>query len=191
VRVALAASLLLASTAHADDHPRCNTISLEPLSLFYTRTVSIDAEREVAPRIGVALLAGVGRSTNVAIGDQIHVFSRGSSGDNLEDVRYTRLHAGVQGNYYSARFRGWHLGGELVYLHYGWATLDGENIHAITASAYVGWKWLWSSGVTAAVQGGLGFAGTDAGEMTGWHLDRGGTLGPVHLAASASVGYSF
>jgi hypothetical protein len=39
--------------------------------------------------------------------------------------------------------------------------------------------------------GGVVVVETDADAMKGWRIDRDGTLGPVHLAMNASVGWSF
>jgi hypothetical protein len=177
------------AVAHAEDP--CNTVTVEPISVVTMRTLSAQYERHVLPQLGIAGLVGAGLSTNVSIGDRIHNYSVGPSVDNLEDIRYGRIHVGVQANYYAERFRGLHAGGEVVYLHFGWASPDAETINALSASAYGGWKWLWANGLTIVVQAGLGAVLTDADAMKGWHVDRDGTLGPVHLAANASVGWSF
>jgi hypothetical protein len=182
-------AVVLGGGAHAEEP--CNTVTIEPVSLAMMRTLSAQYERHVLPQLGIAGLVGVGSSTNVSIGDRIHNYSVGPSFDKLEDVRYGRVHIGVQGNYYAERFRGLHAGAEVVYVHFGWASPDAESINAISASAYGGWKWLWNNGITIVVQAGLGVVETDADVMTGWHVDRDGTLGPVHLAANASFGYSF
>jgi hypothetical protein len=171
--------------------PPCNTVTFEPLSAVMLTTVSAQFEREVMPRVGLSALAGIGSTTDVAIGDRIHHYSTGSSEDTLEDVHFKRVHIGVGASYYSDQFRGAHLAGELVYLHHGWSQPELENIDTVSASAYGGYKWVWAPGLTVVVQGGLGLVGTNAGLMTGWHLDRDGTLGPVHLAANASVGWTF
>jgi hypothetical protein len=182
---------LLALHARVAAAEPCNTVTVEPASMFMMTTLSAQYERHVLLQLGVAGLAGIGSSTNVSIGDRVHNYSVGPSVDSLEDIRYRRLHVGVQGNYYAERFRGLHAGVELVYVHFGWASPDAENIHAISASGYGGWKWLWANGLTIVAQAGLGFVETDADPMTGWRLDREGTLGPVHLAANASIGWSF
>ncbi len=171
--------------------PPCNTVTFEPLSAVMITTFSAQFEREVAPGIGVTALAGVGSTTDVAIGDRIHNYSTGSSVDTLQEVRFKRVHIGVGATYYAESFRGAHLAGELVYLHHGWSEPALENIDALSASAYGGYKWVWGPGLTAVLQAGLGLVGTNADPMTGWHLDRDGTLGPVHLAANASVGWTF
>jgi hypothetical protein len=186
--IVVVAVLGAGAVAHADEP--CNTVTVEPASLLMT-TLSAQYERHVIAHVGVGALAGVGSSTDVSIGDRIHTYSTGSSADNLEDIRYRRVHVGLQANYYAERFRGLHAGAEVVYLHFGWASPDAENINAISASAYGGWKWLWNNGLTIVVQAGLGFVETDADAMTGWRIDRDGTLGPVHLAANASFGWSF
>lgn len=180
-------------TAHAQEP--CNTATIEPVSMVMMTTLSVQYERHVVPRpgthLGIAGLAGAGVSTNVSIGDRIHNYSVGSSVDNLEDVRYGRFHVGVQGNYYADEFKGAHVGVEVSYVHFGWAKPDAESINALTASAYGGWKWLWNNGLTIVVQAGLSVVETDADAMTGWRIDRDGTLGPVHLAANGSIGWSF
>jgi hypothetical protein len=173
------------------DHPPCNTVTIEPVSLVMLTTLSAQFEREVRPRFGVAALAGIGATDNVAIGDRVHNYSIGSSAETLETVRFTRIHVGGQASYYSEQFHGALIAAEVVYLHHGWAEPSFEDIDAVSGSLYGGWKWRWSSGLTAVLQAGLGLVETNADPMTGWHLDRDGTLGPVHLAANASVGWSF
>jgi hypothetical protein len=173
------------------DHPPCNTVTFEPVSALMLRTLSVELEREVAPRVGIAVLVGLGSTENVAIGDQVHNYSTGSSIDTLEDVRFERVHFGMQASYYSNRFAGAHVSAELVYVRYGWADPDFESIDVVSGSAYGGYKWVWRPGLTVVLQAGLGFVETNADPMTGWRLDRDGTLGPLHLAANASVGWSF
>jgi hypothetical protein len=182
------ASLGAAQVAEAEP---CNTVTVEPASMFMMTTLSAQFEHHVIPHLGVAGLAGVGSSTKVSIGDRVHNYSVGPSADNLEDIRYRRVHIGLQANVYPEGFRGLHAGAELVYLHFGWASPDAENIHALSASAYGGWKWLWNNGLTIVVQAGLGVVETDADAMKGWRIDRDGTLGPVHLGMNVSVGWSF
>lgn len=171
--------------------PPCNAVTFEPLSAVMITTFSAQYEREVMPRIGVTALAGVGSTSDVAIGDRIHHYSTGSSVDTLQEVHFKRVHLGVGATYYAEQFRGAHLAAEIVYLHYGWSEPALENIDAVSGSAYGGYKWVFGPGLTAVVQGGVTVVATNADPMTGWHLDRDGTLGPVHLAANASVGWSF
>jgi hypothetical protein len=187
------ATVLVVAGLHGIAHaqPPCNTATVEPASMLMMTTLSVQYERHVIPRLGIAALGGLGVTTNIAIGDRIHNYSVGSSVDDLSEIRYGRVHVGVQGNYYAEDFKGAHVGVELTYVHHGWANPDAESIHAFTGSAYGGWKWLWNSGLTVVVQAGLSVVETDADAMTGWRIDQDGTLGPIHLAANGSIGWSF
>jgi len=187
------ATVLVVAGLHGIAHAQepCNTATIEPVSMLMMTTLSVQYERHVLPPLGVAVLGGFGVTRNVAIGDRIHNYSVGSSVDNLDEIRYGRVHVGIQANYYAENFKGAHFGAELSYVHHGWANPEAESINAITGSAYGGWKWLWNSGLTVVVQAGLSVVETDADAMTGWRIDQDGTLGPVHLAANASIGWSF
>lgn len=197
----LALVALLATAAHAQDEagapaasamPRCTSITLEPLSATI-RTLSIAVERRIASQVGVAGLVGAGLTTRVSIGDRVHRYSVGPSFDELQDVRFGRLHVGAQASWYAREFDGMHVSGEVVYVRHGWAEPQRQAIDSLSTSAYAGYKWIHRSGLTLAIQAGLGLVVTSGeDEMEdGSILDREGTLGPVHLAANGNVGWTF
>jgi hypothetical protein len=181
---------MLAGDARSE--PR-HSITVEPVSLLMTTTFGVQLEREIVPRVGVALLAGGGRSTRVAIGDRIHTYAIGTSEENAEDISYGRIHLGAAGSYYAERFRGGHVTGELVYVHYGWARPDRADIDVLSGSAYAGWKWLIDHDITFVLQAGIGLVMTHGEDPMedGFRFERDGTLGPIHLAANGLVGWSF
>jgi hypothetical protein len=182
---------VLATTAHADEP--CTSITIEPISLLVTTTASLGVERKVTPQIGVAVLAGGGRSTSVAIGDHVHTYSVGQTMDSARDIRFGRIHLGGQASYYAEQFRGGHATVEAVYVHYGWANPNRDSIDTVSGSVYAGWKWLLQHDITIVVQAGIGLVMTHGEDETesGLVMDRDGTLGPIHLAANGAVGWSF
>ncbi len=174
------------------DEPR-TTLTIEPISLLVTTTVSAQVEREVGPQVGVAVLVGGGRSTRVAIGDRVHTYSVGTTMDSARDIRFSRVHLGAQTSYYAERFRGGHATVEMVYVRYGWATPQRDNIDVVSGNFYAGWKWLLQYDVTFVLQAGLGVVVTHGEDdvASGIVMNRDGTLGPIHLAANGAVGWSF
>lgn len=169
------------------------SLTIEPLSFAYATTASVGAELRARPRVGVALLVGGGRSNKVAIGDRIHRYSVGMTDDTALDIRFTRLHVGGQATYYAEAFSGGHATGEVVYVRHGGASPPRDSIHAVSASVYGGWKWLFDYNLTVVLQAGIGIVITRGEEpmIAGLTFDREGTLGPIHLAANAAVGWSF
>ena len=132
----LVAAALLATTATAAraDEPTI-TAEIQPMMLVAT-FIDAQVEARVAPHVGLAAIAGFGAP----------VF-----GATIKEL-------GGQANVYlQHEFTGLHVGAEVKYLwvdaNWIFAQSSGDNR---TLGAYLGWKWVARSGLSAVLQVGVG-----------------------------------
>ena len=171
--LSLAVVAVAPSIAAAEPPDPTVAITVSPLHAIIPMG-EITVEARLAPRIGVALTAGVGAVRDEATDHDIRVLEAGGS------ARY----------YAFGSFRtGLYLGGEALYLH---ADLDPGDTASIQAAglglgAFVGGKWTHRSGLTfGAALGASVFVARGEAE-NGASAER-RDVGPL---LNLDVGYSF
>lgn len=134
--------------AKTPESPRTVTLTVSPLHAIALPMAELMAEFRPVPRLGIALIGGLGRV-------------------EANGITATATEAGAQASYYVFRdFVGMHLGGEVLYLHLG----DIEQDMTVTAEglsvgAFIGWKYVHASGFTFLAQGGASVIAARAESM--------------------------
>jgi hypothetical protein len=132
-----------AVTGEAPEKPLMASVTFSPIHLILP-VAELSAEIRVAPKIGVALIGGVGSVTPEGSDESVFVYEVGIS------PRY----------YVVGDFRqGVELGVEAVYLH---ASTDDQFMSTASAQGlaigpYVGYKWVHSIGLTLEAQLGAAY----------------------------------
>lgn len=145
------------------------TFSFSPVHLIYPM-VELAVEPKLAPKIGVALVAGGG-----TYGDRGRTY-----GGSMWEV-------GGQLNYYMLQnFEGLHAGVEVLYLRF--TGDDGNTIasNSATFGPYVGFKAVASFGATFIAQGGVGISARN-----GDYADMLHTVGNVFPLLNLNLGWTF
>lgn len=150
--------------------PRAITVTVSPFHLPLP-LAEVTAELRINDKLSGAVIAGIGRISDV---------------NGVDHGRALEL--GAQGSYYVFRsFRGLHVGGELLYIHVDEVTTDSSLTGAGLAIApFVGWKWIHSSGFSFVGQGGLSIAVVEAQNATTSVMER-----KVFPLLNLNVGWSF
>lgn len=169
----LALTMLVAASPAAADgaHPRV-AVTVSPLHLFVPMA-EITVEARVAPRIGVAVIGGIGAIRDQATDERIRLFEGGAS------ARY----------YVLGSFRhGLQLGAEALYVHAD-ATADATGVQAagLGLSPFVGYKWTHRTGVTVDTQLGVTYLAARADADTGATAETRDVAPMLNL----NLGYSF
>lgn len=109
--------------------------------------VELEGEYNVAPKLGVGVVAGAGRVS-----------------DSMNTITATAYEIGGQLNYYFMKpFSGLHGGVEALYLTLGDVAQDSSVTAAgLSVGGYVGYKVLTSFGLTFVAQGGVAYAAVKA-----------------------------
>jgi hypothetical protein len=136
--------LLSSSTALAEmpapppETPRQVTVTMSPIHLVFP-IVEAMVEFQPAPHFGVAVLGALGRVT-----------------DKNTDLSGTAMEIGGQVVYYPMhRFRGLHVGAEVLYVNISDIDLDSSATgEGLAVGPLVGYKVLTRSGFTFLAQGG-------------------------------------
>jgi hypothetical protein len=173
-------ALLLARTAVADDltptnarsHEPTVAITVSPLMLVVP-LAEVTVEARVADKVGVAVVAGVGRFHEMDTNARVDLYEGGVS------ARY----------YVTGSFRsGIQLGGEAMYVK---AATESSTVHVGAAglglSPFAGYKWTHRRGITFEAQAGPMFMVARAKADTGESAKRSGTIPMLNL----QFGYSF
>ncbi|MBP6845949.1 MAG: DUF3575 domain-containing protein [Kofleriaceae bacterium] len=170
--LAVVASSLAASPATADGADPRVAVTVSPLHLFVPMA-EVTVEARVAPRLGVAVIGGVGAVRDAATDERIRLFEGGAS------ARY----------YVLGSFRhGLQLGAEALYVHAD-ATADATGVQAagLGLSPFVGYKWTHRTGVTIDAQLGATYLAARAEADTGATADTRDVAPMLNL----NLGYSF
>jgi len=170
--LAVLASTVGASPAAADGADPRVAVTASPLHLFVPMA-EVTVEARLAPRLGVAAIAGVGAIRDTATDDRIRLFEAGAS------ARY----------YVLGSFRhGLQLGAEALYVHAD-ATTDATAVQAagLGLAPFVGYKWTHRTGFTVDAQLGVTYLVARAAS------DTGATAATRDVAPllNLNVGYSF
>lgn len=123
---------------HTDDPTVALTVS--PFHMFVPMA-EVTAELRVAPKVGVAAIAGIGAFRDQDTNDRVTLFEGGAS------IRYYAL----------GSFRtGLQVGAEAVYLHASTTDMSIDiRARGLGLSPFVGYKWTHHSGFTLEAQGGI------------------------------------
>ena len=171
ITLAVVAPSLAAPPAAADGADPRVAVTASPLHLFVPMA-EVTVEARVAPRLGVAVIGGVGAFHDAATDERIRLFEGGAS------ARY----------YVLGSFRhGLQLGAEALYVHAD-ATADATAVQAagLGLAPFVGYKWTHRTGFTVDAQLGVSFMAV--------HADAAGAsaeardVGPL---LNLNLGYSF
>ena len=163
--------LALMSVAHAEPEPeRAVSVTFSPVHLVLPMA-EVEIEGRVAPHLGVAAIGGIGRITS-------------------NNITATAYEAGVQGNYYFLRdFAGLHAGVEVMYLSLGDVDVDSSvTADGFTAGPYVGYKGVFSFGLTLTAQLGVDFVVAHAKSSTTQQMASEKTVLPL---LNLNAGWSF
>ena len=159
------------------------------------RTVYLGFEFAVAPRLGVGLHGGLGRTQHVEIGSQYHWYY--TDVDEYRSLAFTEKQIGAHASYYVFDdMEGIHVGADVTYQHFGNPT-DAErvvnpwiSVEGLSLSGYVGYKAVTREGITILVQAGPMITAMQTDnklmEDTDWSLNDG-----VHLYTQFAGGWSF
>lgn len=146
-------------------------ITVSPLHLALPMA-ELTAEIRVAPKLGVAVIGGVGRMRSQTTNQTIDLVEGGAS------VRY----------YVTGSFRsGLQIGGEALYLH---GSTDDMSVdikaRGLGLSPFVGYKWTHSSGFTFDGQIGASYMTARGDAATGQSTEK-SKFGPL---LNLNVGWS-
>jgi hypothetical protein len=162
VGIAMAALLASSGTAAAqpqEEAPRDWSVTLSPVHLLIGPIVEVTAERRVGDRLGFAVMVGAGRFTNESSTGVENTFSVFEGGISVRGYVLGDFDHGLQ------------LGAAAEYLQ-----LSGEDINdsgvggvgsGLVLAPFVGYKHVWSFGLTFDGQLGPSYLAVRAEDDTG------------------------
>ncbi len=170
------------------------TVGFEPFGIR-KNTYMVGVQYAVAPRVGVALHGGFGRTEHVSIGDTYHWYYLDERGD-APIVAFTEKQIGARASYFVLQDKqGVHVGADVTYQHFGSPGRDGptnpwQSIEGLGLSAFAGWRMVTLEGLTMELQVGpmllWSKTTTDLMPAPGWERATG-----MHWYSSFIAGYSF
>jgi hypothetical protein len=161
-----------ATTAEPPEKPLMASVTFSPIHLVFP-VAELSAEIRVAPKMGVAVIGGVGTVTPTNSDESVFVYEVGLS------PRY----------YVVGDFRqGVELGVEAVYLH---ASTDDQFMTTASAQGlaigpYIGYKWVAKMGLTLEAQLGAAYLTLRGESSTATAEDS-----DVSVLLNLQVGWSF
>lgn len=170
--LAVLASTTGAASATADGADPNVAVTVSPLHLFVPMA-ELTIEARVAPRVGVAVIGGVGAFRDQPTNDRVRLFEGGAS------ARYYAL----------GSFRhGLQLGAEALYV-YADAVADATAVQAagLGVAPFVGYKWTHRTGFTVDAQLGVTYLVARADADTGASAETRDVAPLLNL----NLGYSF
>lgn len=137
------------TSEHTDDPTVAFTVS--PFHMFVPMA-ELTTEFRLAPKLGVAAIAGIGAFRDQDTNDRVTLFEGGAS------IRYYAL----------GSFRtGLQIGAEAIYLHASTTDMSIDvRARGLGLSPFVGYKWTHHSGFTLEAQGGITYLAADAQSST-------------------------